>query len=77
MEIRLLVAVFTVLGIVAGLISNYLSMFLFIPVLMYVIAVFPLLKGKKQKDKVRIVQNSLITFVLMWVVVWILLHNLG
>ena len=71
------------LGVFLGVLSNYLlssngnlTFALVIPLFVYLVSLFPLLKFIKSKKRRWIITNSFITFVLIWLVVWILLYNL-
>jgi hypothetical protein len=84
MKIEQLIALgYLILGIFFGVVSNYftkngsdLSFALSFPLFAYFISLFPLLKFIKQKKKTQLFYSSFITFILIWLVVWILLYNL-
>lgn len=74
---------YLVLGICFGVVSNTfvktgfgLSFALGIPLIVYFASLSALMKLVKQKKKTWVFSNSLVTFVLIWLIVWILLHNL-
>lgn len=75
-----LAVLFFILGVVAGFASNYLANLLFslaAGVAIYA-ASFSVLAGKIKSKKTKwLVTNSLVTFVLVWLVVWIFLFNMG
>lgn len=73
---QIVVAMFSLLGILAGIISNYSVKFLqfLIPLIIYVAAFFLLIKFAKSKIASLLI-NSLVTFVLVWIVVWVLLYG--
>ena len=74
---RVVILIFTVLGTLAGTVSSYLDLIFavlislaiwFVPSA-FMLRFFP---GKKRK---WFIQNSIITFVLIWLMVWILLYT--
>jgi len=74
---RIVILVFTTLGVIAGIISSYLDSvsaiivslaILFVPVTI----ITRFFSGKKNQ---WFIQNSIITFVLVWLTVWILLYT--
>lgn len=75
---RIVIIVFSILGLVAGMSSYYLTDLMFAIPLSAIIYLIPslamskLFKGKKKK---WFTQNSLITFILVWLVVWIFLYS--
>lgn len=73
---QIIVIAFSFLGIVAGIISNYSGEILSfaIPIIIYVASCFLLIKLVKSK-KTNLIISSLVTFVLIWIVVWILLYG--
>jgi len=80
---KIIVALYLFLGIFFGYISNYfnkimsnLTLALLVPVLLYVVSQPILIKFVKEKKRTWLISNSFITFVLVWLIVWILLHNL-
>ena len=80
---QVIVAAYLVLGIVIGMVSNYFNKVLgslllafIIPIVVYLISAFPLFKLVKQKKKNWLVKNSLITFLLVWIIIWIVAHNM-
>lgn len=72
--------VFTVMGIFAGVISYYLSsptiLAIVSPLPLYVVTVSIITKLVKDKKIKQMVYNSAVTFVLVWLLVWIFLYNL-
>jgi Mn2+/Fe2+ NRAMP family transporter len=71
------------LGVSIGFVSNYftknnsaLTFALTFPLFLYFVSLFPLLKFVRQKKKTWLFYNTFITFILVWLVVWILLYNL-
>ncbi len=76
------VAVYTVIGLLGGLISNYLMgtnviLASVVPFAMCLSTLFPLVKlTKNESKKSRILFNGFFTFFLVWMTVWILLYNL-
>jgi len=75
---RIVILVFTALGVVAGIISSYLDLLFAIVVslAMMIVPIAIMLRffpGKKEKQ--WFIQNSIITFILIWFVVWILLFT--
>jgi len=74
---RIVILSFSVLGVMAGILSSYLEVLLAMPlaIFIYIMSILPSLKffvGKKRK---WLIQNSLITFILMWILVWVLLFT--
>ena len=80
---KLLAFFYTVLGICAGIVSNFFTKigygleinFIF-PLIVYLISLFFLKRFVKQKKKGWLFSNTFITFILVWLVIWILLYNL-
>ena len=80
---QVIVSAYLVLGIALGFVSNYFNKSLgsvllafVVPFVVYVISVGPLFKFVKQKKKNWLIKNSLITFILVWIIVWIIAHNM-
>jgi len=80
---RTILFVFLTLGILIGFTSNYfnkaldnLAFALITPLVVYLAAQVPFMKFVKDKKKKWIFYNSFLTFFLIWIVVWILLHNM-
>ena len=76
-----IVAIYTVIGLAAGIISNYLTgnsviLAMILPLILYFITLIPLVKKTGEKRRKRIVLNSFLTLFLMWATVWIFLYNL-
>lgn len=70
---------FTGIGFVTGIISNFLSgssLAFAVPLIVYIAMLFSMEKiiGKKLK---WIVTNSLLVFLLTWLIVWVFLFNIG
>ena len=77
---RLVIVSFTTLGIVCGVVSSWfgdLILGIIIPFIVYIVLSGIMLKFVKSKKKQWLISNSFITFVLMWLVVWISIFNLG
>jgi hypothetical protein len=79
---QIIVSIYVLLGILLGLASNYfnknlggLLLAFVVPLAIYLATLFPLLKLVKQKQKKWLIQNSLIAFFLIWIIVWIIAHN--
>ena len=73
---RIVILVFTVLGLFAGIISSNLDLIFAVPASLAILLTPFLLmlrffSGKKSK---WFIQNSIITFVLVWLMVWVLLY---
>lgn len=76
---RTLTLIYFVLGIVMGILSNYLSttITLIAGVGLYVISLFVTRQFIGEKRKLSLfVLNTLLTFVLIWIVTWIFISNL-
>jgi len=80
---KVVIFIYVLLGFGLGFFSNFFlqilsSLFLafVVPILIYSATLFPLLKMVRQKKKKWLVSNSLITFLLVWLLVWITLYNL-
>ena len=79
---QFITSVYVVFGIACAYLSNYLTknlqnIFLAIslPFIIYVISVGPLFKLGKLHKRKMLVSNSLITFFVVWLVVWIIFYN--
>ena len=76
------VAVYTVIGLLGGLISNYLmdTSVILASVVPFALCLLSLLlfvqMVKNESKKSRILFNGFFTFFLVWMTVWILLYNL-
>lgn len=72
--------VFTAIGILAGAVSYYLSntviLALMSPVPIYATTLSILTRLVKEKKVKQMVYSSSVTFVLIWLLVWIFLYNL-
>lgn len=77
-EDQIIVIAFSALGIVAAIISNYSGGILsfVIPSIIYIASCSLLIKLVKSKIT-NLIVSSLVTFVLFWLIVWILLYGLG
>jgi len=79
---QVVVGVYLIMGFFAGCISDYfvkqnnLTISLILPLLIYFVSQPVLLKMVKQKKKKWLISNSFSTFFLVWILVWITLHNL-
>jgi len=76
-----IVAIYTVIGAVSGLISNYLTAISVFwaaisAFMIYFGTVLPILKAKEGKKKKSISFNAAMTFFLVWATVWVFLFNL-
>jgi hypothetical protein len=72
--------VYTVLGILSGFLTNYmigfgLTIAVLTPFIIYFIS-FPFLTFLVKKKRLMLFYNSFVTFVLVWVTIWILMYNL-
>jgi len=80
---QVIVFTYFILGIVLGEVSNYFNKVLgslllafIVPFALYIFSTFPLFTLFKQKKKKWLIQNSFITFILVWFIVWIIAHNM-
>jgi len=80
---QILVGAYFVLGILFGYVSNYfnktlsnLTLALLVPIIIFAVTQPILLIFIKQKKKTWVISNSLVTFIFVWLMVWILLHNI-
>jgi hypothetical protein len=71
------------LGILFGYVSNYLNksfssllLAVLVPLAVYIVSQFVLMKFIKGKKKSWVVSNSFVPFIFVWLIVWILLHNI-
>jgi len=76
-----IVALYTVIGVIAGTISNYLAttstlLAVVAAVVIYFGTSIPLMKGKDEKTRKKIAFNSGMTIFLVWATVWVFLYNL-
>lgn len=76
-----IVTVYSLAGFVCGMVSNYLNTFsltlaLLLPMAVYLVTLLPLIKFVKERKLRMLISNSLITFFLVWLMVWVFLHNL-
>jgi hypothetical protein len=70
---RIVAIIFLLTGIIAGVISNYLNTFLSIifGVFVYAAITIPIFKRNK-----KLINESFVIFVLIWILVWITLNSL-
>jgi len=77
-----IVLIYLVIGMVMGVLSNYLfaSMGLLVaiitPFVVYAVTIAALLNIVKERKVKTVVLNSFVTFILFWLVVWIFLFNI-
>lgn len=76
-----IVAAYSVIGLACGLISDYftpanLTFALLVPAAIYFATMLPLVKLVKEQKMRMLVSNSLITFFLVWIMVWVFLYNI-
>lgn len=79
---QVITSVYVALGIVFGLVSNYVLktfssviLAVLIPIIFYAVTVGPLFKLGKLHKRKMLVSNSIITFFIVWIVIWIILFN--
>jgi H+/Cl- antiporter ClcA len=74
-----IILAYSFLGIISGFISVYYSGFFsfILPIPIYLIPSLIFFSRLKAKRKKSLIIDSLITFVLVWIFVWILLYNYG
>ena len=75
-----IVMIYTFLGFVSGFLTNYtiglgLTIAFSIPFIIYFISL-PFLTYLVKKRKIILFYNSFVTFILVWLTIWILLYNL-
>ena len=75
------VAVYMVIGFLCGIFSNYLTsinltLSLLVPVAVYFGTLLPLIRIVKERKFRVLISNSLITFFLVWLMIWVFLYNL-
>lgn len=76
--VQILTLIYIGLGIAAGYVSNFFDnrlLSVLISFLIYMVAYVILIKAVAYKKRSWLVTNSLITFILVWLVVWIFLFN--
>lgn len=76
-----IVAAYLLVGFVCGILSNYLASInltyaLLVPLGIYFVTLVPLVKVIKERRFRMLISNSLVTFFLVWVMVWVFLYNL-
>jgi len=78
---QIITASYVGVGIIFAYLSNYLlqttNIFLavLIPFVFYAITVGPLFKIGKLHKRKMLISNSLVTFLCVWIVVWIIFYN--
>ena len=78
--VRILTSIYIGLGIIAGFISNLFPnryVAILYAFLIYMVSYVILIKAVSYKKRSWLLSNSLITFILVWFVVWIFLFNAG
>ena len=76
-----LVLIYLVIGIVMGVLSNYLyknmglAVGVITPFVDYAISIAAFLNIVKERKVKSVVINSFVTFILFWLVIWIFLFN--
>lgn len=83
---QIIILIYACLGVGVGLISNFftstasphqnLATALLVPLAVYFASLAFLLRTIQQKKKRWLVYNSFMTFILVWLVVWIFLFNI-
>ena len=80
---QIIVFAYFLLGTGLGIVSNYFNeafgsivLAIVVPFVVYTASSFPLFQLAKHKKKNWLVKNSLITFILVWFIVWIIAHNI-
>ncbi|MDI6806390.1 MAG: hypothetical protein QMD14_01075 [Candidatus Aenigmarchaeota archaeon] len=68
--------IFLIGGIIAGIISNYLNFFLAIAISIIIYIIFLTLAFKRIEKNKKLVNESYVTFILIWILVWITLNSL-
>lgn len=71
--------VFSFLGLLLGFFSNLIShlmLAILIPLIVYIAVLYYFIKRSKVKKKRPIITNSIISYFLLWLIVWIFLFNL-
>jgi len=76
-----IVAAYLLVGLVCGILSNYLASInlayaLLVPLGIYFVTLVPLVKVVKERRFRMLISNSLVTFFLVWIMVWVFLYNL-
>ncbi len=74
---QLTILAFSILGIVAGFVSNYLDVIMAVLVAfsIYTVSTILFLKFAKSKKTKILVINGMVTFLPIWLIVWIFLFN--
>ncbi|HKZ45485.1 MAG TPA: hypothetical protein VJ343_02155 [archaeon] len=75
---RLVILMFTILGALAGFISSYLELLFAITVslIMLLVPISAMLKFFTGKKRKLFIQDSIIAFLLFWIVMWIFFYSL-
>ncbi|MFH1622977.1 MAG: hypothetical protein ABIA12_00440 [Candidatus Aenigmatarchaeota archaeon] len=84
MEIKLeqkVVAAYSALGVASGVLSNYfeagpLVYAVLLPLAAYAASAAVMFRLGRGQKRSQLLSNSLVTFLLVWAVVWIFLYNL-
>ncbi len=76
-----LVSVYSLMGLLFGVLSNWmystsLALAMILPAAVYFASVVALRKYAKITKVSSIASNTLVTFFLVWIVVWVFLYNL-
>lgn len=76
-----IVAVYSVVGGVCGFLSNHLTQInltyaLLVPIGGYFVTLLPLIRIVKERRLRMLISNSLVTFLLVWMMTWVFLYNL-
>ena len=78
-----LAAIYLVLGAATGFASNYLMknfgsflLAMILPLAVYAVSLIPLFRTVKLKKRNWLIQNSLITFFLVWFIIWVFIYNM-
>lgn len=77
---QVVILIFSVLGLVIGIVSKIVTELFFsvsIATVGYLVVLFVTIKIFKARKKNWLIQNSLLSFVLVWILVWILYFNMG
>lgn len=72
---QIIAVTFLISGIIAGIISNHLNFFLAIAISVVIYIAFATLVFKKIEKNKKLVNESYIIFVLIWILVWITLNS--
>lgn len=75
---QIMTIIFTCFGIVMGFLSFFLGKGLFskiIPLLLYAVSLFIFHKIYSNKKQKWIITNSIIPFILIWLITWVFIFN--